>query len=95
MERLVILWSNILNLLARIPFFYRLKILRLVPSRYLIRQPDSTNRQIFRLERKLFRMMRSMSNEGYELDKRSYAMQKAIGKKYGWRYIKELYDKEA
>lgn len=92
LERLL---ADLLRALSRIPGTDNTKLARLMPARQLGKVPFRvTNRDVFRKERYIYRLSRRFIGEGMDIDRRSYYIYRNIALKYGWPYIKELYDNE-
>lgn len=67
-------------------------LLKQIPVRKLIPSAGETDRKRYNLERRIYRGVLMLQAKGEPLTRRDYQYYKLIAEKYGWPYIKELYD---
>lgn len=67
---------------------------RFLPVEKLNRPVDKTSRIYFEAERMNFRLAKRLVEYNVPLRKRDYYLYKQTAQKYGWPYIKEVYDNQ-
>ncbi len=63
-----------------------------IPVSELIRPLNRTPRLFYEKERQVYRLTYFLVRKGTPIDRRAYHIHKAIAQKYGWPYVKEVYD---
>lgn len=92
MDILLALWSKFIYTLCYFPPMQRLGLMQLVQPRYLIGPPHKTTRRKYSSERNLYRLIHSFAKQELPVSKYNYYTYKTIANKYGWPYIREVYD---